>query len=240
MARAPVRVAIATDSLARQQGQLTGRPHTPQDWLERTHALAVINGGYFGQETAGGRVEIIGLLVQNGKVVHAATISHAVLAIASDGLPVLIWAVSRRGVVVASDFPEPDGGEGRCHPPQAVGCGPMLIHNGQVVVTDRQEALVSPGALPRTFVALGGSASQQHFVMGMASGSEYRDLARFLRDYFPRYDGLRARDAMCLDGGASTQLTYRTSGGATQSPRFTGVAVPDVVLLLPQTRPLLR
>ena len=37
---------------------------------------------------------------------------------------------------------------------------------------------------------------------------------------------------MCLDGGASTQMTYRLSG-ALQSPRETGVTVPDALVLLP-------
>ena len=37
---------------------------------------------------------------------------------------------------------------------------------------------------------------------------------------------------MCLDGGASTQMTY-AAGGAAQSPRETGVTVPDALVLLP-------
>ena len=37
---------------------------------------------------------------------------------------------------------------------------------------------------------------------------------------------------MCLDGGASTQMTYRLNG-TLQSPRETGVTVPDALVLLP-------
>ena len=38
---------------------------------------------------------------------------------------------------------------------------------------------------------------------------------------------------MCLDGGASTQLSYRKHA-TVQSPRFTGVTVPDAVVILPR------
>ena len=39
---------------------------------------------------------------------------------------------------------------------------------------------------------------------------------------------------MCLDGGASTQLSYRLPDGAVQSPRETGVTVPDAIVILPR------
>lgn len=114
-----------------------------------------------------------------------------------------------------------------------VGCGPTLIQQGKSVVTDRLERLASPGPLPRTFVAYDGPAGRPaHFLLGIASGMTYPDLAAFLTDYFARYDGTRAEAAMCLDGGASTQLSYRRRN-TVQSPRFTGVTVPDAVVIRP-------
>ena len=62
----------------------------------------------------------------------------------------------------------------------------------------------------------------------------YHDLAAFLAAYFPRCDKTRPGDAMCLDGGASTQLSYRLKDGSIQSPRETGITVPDAVLILPR------
>ena len=116
----------------------------------------------------------------------------------------------------------------------AVGCGPTLIQRGCFVVTDRLERLASPGALPRTFVAYDAPRGRPtHFVLGIASSMTFQDLAAFLQTYFPHYDGTRVEAAMCLDGGASTQLSYR-SGSMTQSPRFTGVTVPDAVVILPR------
>ena len=67
-------------------------------------------------------------------------------------------------------------------------------------------------------------------MLGVASGMTYRSLAAFLASYFPHYDKTPPGDAMCLDGGESTQLSYRAKDGTVQSPRETGVAVPDAVL----------
>jgi exopolysaccharide biosynthesis protein len=115
-----------------------------------------------------------------------------------------------------------------------VGCGPTLIQAGKTVVTDRRERLASPGARPRTFVAYDGPPGRPtHFVLGVASALTFPDLAVFLQDYFTRYDATRAEAAMCLDGGASTQLSFR-QGNAVQSPLATGVSVPDAVILRPQ------
>ena len=60
-------------------------------------------------------------------------------------------------------------------------------------------------------------------------------LAAFLHDYFPRYTKSAAQAAMCLDGGASTQLSYQFNG-QTQSPMETGMTVPDSLVLLPDNK----
>jgi len=56
-----------------------------------------------------------------------------------------------------------------------------------------------------------------------------------LSRYFSRYDSTRAEAAMCLDGGASTQMTYLLNGKV-ESPRETGVTVPDALVLIPRRR----
>ena len=220
---------------------------TPQDWLTKTHALAGVNGGYFGREDGEGRKEFIGLLVHRGRVAHPAPLltgqGSATLApgryvrsafgLTRDGVPTIAW-VSSVPTLSAYDGPLVRRRRGR---PwlvmDAVGCGPTLIQRGKITVTDRLERLASPGALPRTFVAYDGPAAHPtHFVLGVASGMTYQDLAKFLKDYFSRYDGTQAEAAMCLDGGASTQFSYRQNNVA-QSPRFTGVTVPDAVIVRP-------
>lgn len=235
LTRASVKIGVAAQGIQRVQGAVTGLAYTPHEWLDKTGALAAVNGGYFGEEVVPGRKEIMGLLVQGGRVRHAATVRRAALGVGSEGVPSIVWAQTAPGHPQLLTAHSTLSGQEKSVPPwrvqSAVGCGPMLIFDARVVTTDRQERLVSPGPEPRTFVAydVGG----KHFVLGLASGMEYRDLAEWLRDYFPRYDHTQAAAAMCLDGGASTQLSYR-QGGAVCSPRETGVTVPDAVVILPR------
>ena len=244
LAHSMARPAIATGPV--RHG--LGLARTPQDWLIETGALAATNGGYFGREDGAGRKEFIGLLVKRGVVAHDAppltgsgspTLApgryvRSAFGLTRDGQPRIAWAASTPALVsydtplISHAVPRP------WRIREAVGCGPTLIQHGKVVVSDRLERLASPGALPRTFVAYAGPAGRPtHFVLGVASAMTYQDLALFLRDYFPRCDRTQAGAAMCLDGGASTQLSYRRADGV-QSPRFTGVSVPDAVVILPR------
>ncbi len=253
LARAPVRTVVAAKDIKLTDGLVTGKSYTPHEWLDKTGALAATNGGYFGLEVGSDRKEIVGLLVQNGKIRHTAPPLHgrgsvnapsglyvrSAFGITPQGQPDMEWAAtSAAPSLPVHRYTAPAGALSSSAPwavRQAVGCGPMLFHHGQAVVTDRQERLVSPGPAARTFVAYDGSpGTPRHFVLGMASGMTYRDLAAFLLGYFTRYDRSRPADAMCLDGGASTQLSYRLPNGTTQSPRETGVTVPDAILILPR------
>ena len=72
------------------------------------------------------------------------------------------------------------------------------------------ERLASPGPRPRTFVAYDAPAGAPRTSSSASPPAwTYHDLAALLAGYFPRYDATRAADAMCLDGGASTQFSYR-------------------------------
>lgn len=249
LTRSCCRLTIQTRGITLSGGHVVGQAWTPHEWLTRTHGLMAVNGGYFGQEDAAGRKEFVGLLVQRGRVHHAAppltgsgspTIRkgryvRSAFGLMPDGTPRIVWA--------ATDPSDPQsvtayagpmlGQSGVWNAADAVGCGPTLISQSKVVVTQYQERLVSPGPKPRTFVAYDGPAGRPwHLVVGIASGAEFSELAAFIARYFPHYDHSRAEAAMCLDGGASTQMTYVLNGAAL-SPRETGVTVPDALVLLP-------
>ena len=228
----------------------SARPITPHEWLTRLGGLAAVNGGYFGTyEDAQGRKDFVGLLVQAGRVRHAAPPLHgsgsptiqagqyvrSVFGLTKDGQPQIAW--------VASDFGHPQSlrtftspmaqRSTPWHIAEAVGCGPTLISHGHRLVTQYQERLASPGPRPRTFVAYDAvDGKPTHLVFGIGSSIDFHGLAAFLAAYFPKYDHTHAEAAMCLDGGASTQMTYRLHG-ASQSPFETGVTVPDALVLLP-------
>ncbi len=247
--RAQTRWGIETRGVQLVNGRVVGQSFTPRDWLTRRGGLAAVNGGYFGAEDAQGRKEFVGLLVEKGRVRHAAPPLHgagsptirrgqyvrSAFGLMADGTPDIVWAATDTGKPQSlHTFAAPMGRRGaEWRVAQAVGCGPTLISGGTVVVTQYQERLVSPGPRARTFVAYDTVEGRpRHLLVGTASGADFPALAVFLAAYFPRYDGTRAEAAMCLDGGASTQMTYRING-ALQSPRETGVTVPDALVLRP-------
>jgi len=249
LARSRARLTLQTQGITLSGGSVVGRAYTPREWAEKTGGLAAVNGGYFGAEDAQGRKEFVGLLALKGRVRHAApplvgqgsaTIRRgryvrSAFGLAAGGTPQIAWAATRPGhSQMLTAYAAPMGrGVGGWDARDAVGCGPTLISRGRVVVTQYGERLVSPGPRARTFVAYDAPHGKPaHFVFGIASGADFHALAAFLAGYFPRCDGARAEAAMCLDGGASTQMTYRLRG-TLQSPRETGVAVPDALVLLP-------
>ncbi len=249
LTRSHCRLTIQTRGITLSGGHVVGQAWTPHEWLTRTHGLLAVNGGYFGQEDGAGRKEFVGLLVQHGRVRHAAppltgsgspTIRQgryvrSAFGLGQNGAPSIQWAATdRSNPQSVTAYAGPMSRQSAAWSvSDAVGCGPTLISQSRIVVTQYQERLVSPGPEPRTFVAYDGLADHpKHLVIGIASGADFSELAAFIARYFPRYDHSRAEAAMCLDGGASTQMTYVVDGAA-QSPRETGVTVPDALVLLP-------
>ncbi len=250
LTRSRARLTVQTEGITRAGGVVVGQAWTPQEWLTKTNALAAVNGGYFGPyQDSTSRKDFVGLLVQKGRVRHAAPPLHGAGSAATrrgqyvrsafglmpDGTPSIVWAATEPGSPqFLYTYAAPMGRQLGLWPVwDAVGCGPTLISGRQVSVTQSSERLASPGPRPRTFVAYDGPPGHpQHFVFGIASGMTFQTLAVFLHAYFPRYTHSAAQAAMCLDGGASTQLSYRLNG-QTQSPMETGVTVPDALVLLP-------
>ena len=250
LTRSRARLTVQTEGITRVGGVIVGQARTPHEWLTKTNALAAVNGGYFGlYEDSRGRKDFVGLLVQKGRVRHATPLLHgagsaaikrgqyvrSAFGLMQDGTPSIVWAASDLGQPQSLHaYAAPMGQRLGIWPIwDAVGCGPTLISAGQINVTQSSERLASPGLRPRTFVAYDGpSGKPRHFVFGIASGMTFQTLAAFLKAYFPRYTQTTAQAAMCLDGGASTQLSYQLNG-QTQSPMETGVTVPDALVLLP-------
>lgn len=247
--KSQARWTIQTRGIQMANGSVVGQACTPREWLTRLNGLAAVNGGYFGREDAQGRKEFVGLLVQKGRVRHAAPPLHgqgsptirpgqyvrSAFGLTSNGTPSIVWAATGAGH--PQSLRRYDGPMSRRSASwdiaDAIGCGPTLISQGRLVVTQYQERLVSPGPRPRTFAAYDTvNGRPKHLLIGMASGADFHTLAAFLLGYFPRYDRTQAEAAMCLDGGASTQMTYRLNG-ALQSPLETGMTVPDALVLLP-------
>ena len=126
-------LTIQTRGIVMAQGRVVGQAYTPHDWLTRLNGLAAVNGGYFGQEDGQGRKEFVGLLVQKGRVRHAA--------------PPLFGqgsATIRRGQYVRSAFGLTAEGQ-----PVLSGRRPNLVSRSLCKPTSgRWESAGSPGTSP--------------------------------------------------------------------------------------------
>lgn len=243
-------VRVGGRDVAVASGSVTAVARAPEDWLSSDgDILAAVNGGYFGR-TVDDRKEVVGLLVTGGRVRHAAppivgtgsaglapaTYVRSAFGIMPDGEPKITWAATVPGAPrTLLSFPGPIITRTHqgvpWHPVIAIGCGPTLIHDGATAITDRSERLANPEPCPRTFVAYSRPGPGQHLIIGVASSMTYDEVAQFLTGYFRDHGHTPVWDAMCLDGGASTQMSYRLNGNVV-TPRATGVTVADSLLVV--------
>lgn len=246
LAQPGIRVGIAAEDVARRGGLITGVSRTVPEWLTATGAVAGINGGYFGQKPDLKHKEIVGLLKQDGRVRAAAPIYHSTktgrdysrsaLGFTERGVPQLAWVTSRVGNVQelrAHAAPELSGAGTPWAVRQALACGPRLIRDGKIEVSFKGERLASPGALPRTFLGFGGATGKRHLLLCAADAMEFEECARFLQGYFERAYGAPCTDAMCMDGGSSTQAAWRENGAVTADPD-PSTTVPTAILVYKQ------
>ncbi len=224
-----VRVQLATDSPARSKhGGVYGEAHTVLDWCKLNHAIGGINGGYFGASD-GSRKQIEGLLIADSEVLAIGSRirstrkvgeSYVRCALGFDtfGKPRIGWATaSHQPALQIYTSPLSRNISRTVRVSSGVSCGPRLVANSEIHITDRQERLVSEPALPRTFVAYDVASDARHtpvhMVIGIGMELTYADTAQFLMHYFKNMHAAKCAEAMCLDGGASSQLVFATPVG---------------------------
>ena len=234
-------IRVVSSGLDENESPRYGDCHTTALWCAATGAVAAINGGYFG-DGDDRRKEIIGLLVGDRMVLSSGsqrrgssgTYVRSVFGIGLDGAPGIRWATGRRGRKAdLAWYAEPGQAQasGIWSVREAVGCGPTLVVGGKVRVTDREERLVSRGRLTRTFIGYSSrSGRPDRLVMAVGYAMEYRDAAAFMVGYFKREYGAACERAMCLDGGASSQLTCIADGGVVE-PYTAYVTVPTAIVV---------
>jgi hypothetical protein len=231
LASPKVHLQVAADKPVRRKGgKVFGISHTVRDWCAMNGAIGGVNGGFFGQTDSDGvNKQAEGLLVVDGKVFNSGRwvkstrrpgerFLRCALGIQPDGSPQIGWAICQPDCeMLMYDRPLSPAGCRNVNVSSAVACGPRLVVGGKEEVSDASERLVSALALPRTFAAYdyakdSGSAPRKprHFVMGIAMQMTYHDVAKFLQNYFRKHHNSECGEAMCLDGGSSSQLVYHT------------------------------
>lgn len=249
LAQPGIKIAVAADAPVLDGGRVHGNSYRVSDWCRKTGAAAGINGGFFGK-TVGVRKEFIGLLAVDGSIAstgrlvrpsgkRAVRIARSVLGFDKRGTPHIGWAVGERGRAgLLTEYLSPvDPTEQRYwNVDSAVACGPRLIAAGKVHITDRDERLASPPPLRRTFVGYDQeNGKPRHLLLAAGMNMTFQDAADFLQAEFKAIHNSECREAMALDGGASTQLAYR-SGDSYIDTVVTRVTVPSAVLVFSKDR----
>lgn len=247
-----VHIEVAADNVRKQPGgMVAGVAHTVREWCQQSQALGGVNGGFFGK-TLGDDKEIMGLLMTEGQIRNpgrkvrspsnpANQFVRAALGFTDSGMPRIGWLTSDKdNGIHAVDQPLNPRTNQIWNLRSAIACGPRLIADGAVVITDRQERLVNPGARPRTFVAYdvegsGRNARPRHLILGVGMEMSFADVAACMQRYFRTVHHTECAEALCLDGGSSSQLIYRdpkkpaSSSYIDARPGF--VAVPTALLI---------
>jgi exopolysaccharide biosynthesis protein len=112
----------------------------------------------------------------------------------------------------------------------AVGGGPVLIHEGRIWITNKEEQLFAAGDLaPRTAM---GYTKDGHLIVlavqgrrpGVADGATLEELAKMLLD-------LRCHEALNLDGGGSSSMLVNGKETIRPSDKEGERPVPAVFLI---------
>ncbi len=243
LAEPGVRVEIAAEDIAFRESRITGRAHTVPDWIARKGAVAGINGGFFGESVGTEFKEIVGLCKIAGKVRSAGptfrssrtgkNYVHAAFGLTREAEGRIGWVNSVKGSPqsLRSHRSADISGRGtEWDVWQAVGCGPRLVREGKADVAAASERLRSPGELPRTFLGIGGEGKSRRLALAIADGAEFDTCADFMVDFFRTRCGVPCRDAMALDGGASTAMAWREGKSIDVSPPL-AATVPTAVLV---------
>ena len=247
LAHATARPAIVTGT-GRSTG--AGRPCTPQDWLTKTHALAAVNGGYFGQEDGDGPQGVrrpAGAAGAGGARRAAADGAgesrrcapgryvRSAFGLTRDGPPAIAWAAAT---------PTPAGLRRAAHQPPSP--APLAGR-----VRRRLRADADPAGPSRRHGPAGAPRQPRrpaaHLCRLRRPGRQARALRprhRVRHDLpgpgrvprattFPATMG-RGPRRRCAWTAARPPSSVTGRSGAVQSPRFTGVTVPDAVVILPR------
>lgn len=197
------------------------------DFAVQNNACVVVNGGYFKVEND--FYSHIGLLLADGKYVHAATpgvfvdgvrypVKRSAIGFGENNAPDIAWVSTSNGSVFKWDVPFAN----RPGTPvsesadtlvselwgvrDAIEAGPMLLENGKSRITVNEEVFFGttiPDVHPRTAVGIDESG---HLILMIVDGRQRNSRGLSLAELAGLMNAVGAVKAMNLDGGGSSTL----------------------------------
>lgn len=203
----PVRAMYAVIDL--RDGNLKLRAHgsnskrqTTLEAYEQFGGILAINGGYFSNTSS------VSVLVSDGEVVSAGPageISRGAFGMVR-GEPEIVWTNSKNSSNPYK-FKAPQNIQNKelWHPSQAVGGGPVLVKNGKINVTSREEAFGGSHLQrhPRSAI---GYKDKNTLLLMVVDGRQQASAGVTLNDLAEMMLDIGAKDALNLDGGGSSAM----------------------------------
>ena len=157
------RPRVLVDGVVREDADMTGaEPHTAAERVNDDRALAAVNGGFFGQKRHDGRVELVGVLVRDHKIINpthdaedaSPAYARCALGIDDEGMPHIRWASTLTYGADALDKPDQDRLLAYDTPAaptdpamwrmrDVIGCAPRIVVRGRVESQPRMNTTMS-------------------------------------------------------------------------------------------------
>lgn len=185
----------------RAQGSNTKRQTTLEAY-EQYHGILAINGGYFSDTSS------VSVLVSNGNVVsagHSGEVPRGAFGMVR-GEPEIVWTNSKNGPVPYKyDSPQISSIKEIWDPQQAVGGGPVLVKNGKINVTSREEGFGGSHLQrhPRSAI---GYKDKNTLLLMVVDGRQLASAGVTLPELAELMAAIGAKDALNLDGGGSSAM----------------------------------
>ncbi|HSI69891.1 MAG TPA: phosphodiester glycosidase family protein, partial [Gillisia sp.] len=185
----------------RAQGSNRKR-QTTQETYEQFNAILAINGGYFSNTAS------VSVLVSDGEVVSSGPsedVTRGAFGMVQ-GKPEIVWSNSKNSSVPIKYInPKITQNKEQWHPTQAVGGGPVLIKEGKLNVTTREEGFGGSHLQrhPRTAI---GYKDENTLLLMIVDGRQLASAGVTLHELAEMMLGIGAKDALNLDGGGSSAM----------------------------------
>jgi len=202
------------------------RTDTPMDFLERTGARIVINGGYFISDN--NPAQHVGLLKTKGHLEEPAShsvfrdseryfISRGAFGVKIDGLPDIAWCSTRNDSIFEWDEPlnnRPGNpnlsldfkSSSYWNVRDALHAGPVIIHSSKINIPVEEEVFFNTpvaGVQPRSAV---GYTKDNHLILMVVDGRQADSRGVYLEELALMMKEFDCVEALNLDGGGSSSL----------------------------------
>ena len=212
---ADVEVTDGTSILSAFANNTYGRniTDTTSDMAEENNAVLAINGDYYGARQSG-------YVIRNGVVYRNQGSNGEDMVISKDGS---LSFISESDTTTDSLMQKQAW--------QVLSFGPVLVENGQVVVSENDEVGMAMASNPRTAI---GTVAKNHYLFVVSDGRTSESAGLSLYELANFMKSLGATNVYNLDGGGSSTMVFQgevVNNPTTNGNKISERAVSDILYI---------